>query len=85
MIRQNNQAMTKKQPKKIVKKLKDFTLADILNASKPKPEARRIDGIGCLHCGSTRIKAKGTVKVFRGQRMQPYHCFECGRDCYKDE
>jgi len=75
----------KKPNKKSLKKSKDFTLSDILNASKPKSPVIRIEGIGCLHCGSTRIKAKGDVKVFRGQRMQPYHCFECGRDCYKDE
>ena len=74
----------KKPHKNIPKKLLDFTLQDILNAPKPK-EIKRVDGIGCLHCGSTRIKAKGEVKVFRGQRMQPYHCYNCGQDCYKSE
>jgi hypothetical protein len=71
----------KNQPQK----LGDFTLGDILNARpKPQPEIH-VDGIGCLHCGSTRIKAKGDVKVFRGKRMQPYYCFECHQTCYKDE
>ena len=75
----------RKPHKQTPKKLPDFTLADILNAPKPKPQTRRADGIGCLHCGSTRIQAKSEVKVFRGQRMRVYHCFECGKDCYKDE
>lgn len=75
----------KKQHKKIPKKLPDFTLEDILNAPKPKTVTKRIDGTGCLHCGSTRIKAKGEVKVFRGKRMQPYFCFDCKQTCYKDE
>jgi hypothetical protein len=64
----------------------NFSLNDILNAPVRKKDLKHnINGVGCLHCGSTRIKAHGPVKVFRGQRMQPYHCMECGRDCYKDE
>jgi hypothetical protein len=78
--------MGQKKPRKNVpKKLPDFTLQDILNAPKPKPAARRADGIGCLHCGSTKIKVQGEVKVFRGRRMQPYYCFDCRQTCYKDE
>jgi hypothetical protein len=77
--------LSKKKPGKSPKKSKDFTLQDILNAKpKPKPEIR-IAGLGCLHCGSTRIKAQGEVKVFRGKRMQPYYCFDCRQTCYKDE
>jgi len=75
----------KKPHKKNSKKLPDFTIEDIINAPLPKTETKHIDGIGCLHCGSTRIRAIGTVKVFRGQRMQPYRCFACGRDFYKEE
>lgn len=75
----------KKPHKQTPKKLPDFTLSDIINAPRPKPVVKRIDGIGCLHCGSTKIKAKGTVKVFRGVRMQPYYCFDCHQTCYKDE
>jgi len=75
----------KKQHKKIPKKLPDFSLEDILNAPKPKADIKHIDGIGCLHCGSTKFISKGEVKVFRGQRMKPYHCFGCGRDFYKGE
>ena len=75
----------KKPHKQTPKKLPDFTLSDIINAPRPKPAVKRADGIGCLHCGSTKIKAKGTVKVFRGIRMQPYFCFDCKQTCYKDE
>jgi len=73
----------KKPHKDTPKKSSDFTLQDILRA-RPKPVIR-IDGLGCLHCGSTRIKAQGEVKVFRGKRMQPYYCFDCRQTCYKDE
>jgi len=75
----------KKQNKKTPKKLPDFTLDDIINAPRPKVETKRLDGVGCQHCGSTRIIAKGEVKVFRGQRMKTYHCHNCGQDFYKGE
>ena len=75
----------KKTHKKNLKKLLDFTIEDIINAPRPKPDIRHVDGVCCLHCGSTRIRAIGTVKVFRGQRMQPYRCFACSRDFYKED
>ena len=81
--------MAQKKQKKIVHPAKlpeDFKLEDILNAPVRKKDIKyTFDGVGCLHCGSTRIIVKGKVKVFRGQRMQPYYCYQCGRECYKNE
>ncbi len=73
----------KKNKIKAPKKLPDFSLEDIL--SSPKSAAKRIDGLGCPHCGSVRFISKDEVKVFRGQRMKVYHCHACGKDFYKEE
>jgi hypothetical protein len=79
----------RKKPKKIIPPTKlpdDFKIGDILNAPVRKKDLKRVvDGTGCLHCGSVRIISKGEIKVFRGQRMKPYHCHECGQDFYKSE
>jgi len=75
----------KKKQKQRQKKLPDFSLEDILNAPKPKAANKRIDGLGCNHCGSLKFISKGEVKVLRGQRMKTYHCYGCGQDFYKGE
>ena len=75
----------KKKQHNIPKKLPDFSLEDILNAPKPKAPAKRADGLGCNSCGSLKFISKGEVKVFRGQRMNVYHCHGCGQDFYKSE
>jgi hypothetical protein len=72
----------KKQPNK-PKKLPDFSLEDIINAPKPKVDVKPDAGSGCTHCGSRKFVSKGEVKVFRGQRMKTYHCYDCGQDFYK--
>lgn len=77
-----------KQKKKHIqtpKKLPDFNLEDILNASKLKTVNKRTDGLGCSNCGSLKFISKDEVKVFRGQRMKVYHCYGCGQDFYKAE
>ena len=74
----------KKKQQKAPKKSPDFSLEEIINAPKPKvvnPPA----GPGCTHCGSTKFISKGEVKIFRGQRMKTYHCYDCGQDFYKGE
>lgn len=74
----------KKKPQVKPKAKPDFSLEDIINA--PKPEAPMTPaGSGCTHCGSRKFTSKGMVKVFRGQRMKAYHCYDCGRDFYKGE
>jgi DNA-directed RNA polymerase subunit RPC12/RpoP len=75
----------KKKHPRAPRKLPDFSLADILNAPKPKVAAKRADGLGCNHCGSMRFISKGDVKVMRGQRMKVYHCHDCGKNFYKGE
>jgi hypothetical protein len=65
--------------------LPDFRLEDILNAPKPKADAKRVDGLGCNICGSLSFISKGEIKVFRGQRMKVYPCYGCGQDFYKAE
>ncbi len=75
----------KKKKIKAPRKLPDFSLEDILNAPKPKTAVKRIDGLGCNICGSTKFIATGGVKVVRGQRMKTYHCYGCGKDFYKAE
>ncbi len=75
----------KKKQRKTPKKLPDFSLEDIFNASKSKVPTKRIDGLGCNKCGSLKFISKGEVRVFRGQRMKVYHCHGCGQDFYKSE
>lgn len=75
----------KKEKTKSPKELSDFSLEDILNAPKPKAAIKRADGLGCNICGSLKFISKGEVKVFRGQRMNVYHCHGCGQDFYKSE
>jgi len=75
----------KKKHIKVPKKLPDFSLADILNAPKPKTVSKNTDGLGCSYCGSGRFIYKDEVKVFRGDRMKVYHCHSCGQDFYKPE
>jgi hypothetical protein len=72
----------KKQPNK-PKNLPDFSLGDIINAPRPKTDVKPDIGSGCTNCGSMKFISKGEVKVFRGQRMKTYHCYDCGRDFYK--
>jgi DNA-directed RNA polymerase subunit RPC12/RpoP len=75
----------KKKQQKIPGKSPDFNLEDIINAPKPIADVKPDTGSGCTHCGSRKFISKGGVKVFRGQRMNTYHCYDCGRDFYKGE
>jgi hypothetical protein len=75
----------KKKPNKTPKTVKDFSLEDILNAHRPQTHFKHLEGIGCSHCGSTKVIDRGEVKVFRGHRMVLYHCWECKHDFYKEE
>jgi hypothetical protein len=75
----------KKKQQKTPRKSRGFSLEDIINAPKPKAAVKPDTGSGCTHCGSRKFISKGEVKVFRGQRMKTYHCYDCGQDFYKGE